>query len=64
MKTLGQLGKFECHWPVLHTDEHLFCAEPTGGKIYCPYHMTRAFVQTTWQGGMKDLEHRRIRRWS
>lgn len=42
-KTLMDLGTHECKWALTNGGPWLFCAEATGGPVYCQHHAERAY---------------------
>ncbi|OWK23938.1 hypothetical protein AJ87_26340 [Rhizobium yanglingense] len=41
-KELHDLGVHQCRWPLNNGSPFLFCADATGGELYCGHHMNRA----------------------
>jgi GcrA cell cycle regulator len=42
-KDLLSLGRHECRWALNQRSPFLFCAESTGGMVYCEHHAQRAY---------------------
>ncbi|MBY3073415.1 hypothetical protein HFO71_24180 [Rhizobium laguerreae] len=42
-KELIDLGTHECKWALTNGGPWLFCAEATGGPVYCQHHADRAY---------------------
>ncbi|MHC2298169.1 GcrA family cell cycle regulator [Rhizobium mongolense] len=42
-KELHDLERDQCRWPLNNGSPFLFCADATGGALYCWHHMNRAY---------------------
>lgn len=42
-KELHELGVHQCRWPLNNGSPFLFCADATGGDLYCWHHMNRGY---------------------
>lgn len=49
-KELHDLEAGDCRWGLNHGGPFLFCAEATGGSIYCDHHAKRAYrLRESWE---------------
>lgn len=48
-KELMELGRHECRWVLNNGGPFLFCAEETGGMVYCAHHAQRAYRVRDWR---------------
>ncbi|API52881.1 hypothetical protein BMW22_15760 [Rhizobium leguminosarum] len=49
-KELKDLGAHECHWVLNNDGPFLYCAEATGGPVYCDHHAARVYrVRESWE---------------